>query len=227
MKRILLFTAVILTLMMTSCQKNEDAYSLDKFWIGLGMLENPEAGTPVIHLDNGDLLFPLAGNLPLETSDTPTRIKINFTILGDKKLSDDGNEYYVRINSVQKILTKSIIPLTPAIEDSIGNDPIRVVDAWISPNHYLNFDLRFYGNYKVHFINLVQTEEETSASEPVALELRHNRNGDEELYIFRAFVSFRLSELQREGQTELPLVVHYTDYEGVPRELPFTYTYGQ
>ncbi len=227
MKRLLILTAVILTLIATSCQQDDDAYSLGKFWIGLGLLENPEAGTPVVRLDNGILLFPIAGDLPLPENDTPLRVKINYTILADKKISDDGNEYYVRINSIQKILTKPIITLTPAIEDSIGNDPIRVVDAWISPNDLLNFDLRFHGNYKMHFINLAQSGESQQGSDPVLLELRHNRNGDEELYLFRAFVSFHLNTLRREGTDEVPITVKYKDYEGVDREISLKYTYNQ
>ncbi len=226
MKRIYFFLAVILTLLATSCQHDDDAYSLGKFWIGLGVLENPEAGTPLVRLDNGVLLYPIAGELPL-SEESPLRVKINYTILADKKISNEGNEYYVRINSLQKILTKPIISLTPAMEDSIGNDPIRVVDAWISPNHFLNFDLRFYGNYKVHFINLTQSELPQQGDDPVVLELRHNRNGDDELYLFRAFVSFHLSALQREGVDEVPLVVHYTDYEGVARQIPLKYAYSQ
>jgi hypothetical protein len=38
---------------------------------------------------------------------------------------------------------KGILDITPAIEDSIGNDPIIVRDAWVSKNQLLNIELRY------------------------------------------------------------------------------------
>jgi hypothetical protein len=225
---------------VTGCLNDEDGYSLNKMWVGFGMVEQV-GSDPVeyrITMDNGDVLVPVASgyyrpwyymgtNDPQSRLKTGDRILINYTVIGDD--SDEGEEieeYYIKVNSVKKVLLKGILDITAENQDSIGNDPIIVKEAWVRGN-LLNFEIKYWGRYEVHYINLVkQPGELTSANQPIELELRHNANGDLEDIPFAAYVSFNLDTLQIQGLDSVQFRVTATDYEGDLYEFEGTYNYG-
>ncbi|HOI48254.1 MAG TPA: NigD-like protein [Prolixibacteraceae bacterium] len=216
MKKYLFGIFAGLVILFTGCLKDDDSYSLDKMWVGFGIVDKQGPGylSYTITMDDGSVLYPSASNAPGFAVEDKGRVLVNYTILGDKNVSGDQKAYYVKINSLRKILMKGILDITPAIEDSIGNDPIYVRDYWISKN-LLNFELRYWGSYEVHYINLVkQPGVLTPANEPIELELRHNKNGDREEIPFSAFVSFDLSSIKLAGRDSVRFVVRSTDYNG-------------
>jgi hypothetical protein len=224
--KMILFIA-ILAILATSCQKDDDSYSLGKYWVGFGMVEKTGPENFTIQLDNGTVLYPVAGQILGSWYENAGRVLVNFTILSDKKVTDDEKEYYVKINSVRKILKKGIIDITPAIEDSIGNDPIIIRDAWVSSNQLLNFELRYFGNYATHFINLVKQPGELSAGDqPIELELRHNKNGDREDYPFTAYVTFDMSAIKIAGLDSVRYIVRSTNYDGIEKTFEGSYKYS-
>ncbi|MBN1819466.1 MAG: NigD-like N-terminal domain-containing protein [Prolixibacteraceae bacterium] len=230
MKRILRITIVIIIgLSLFSCNLDDDGYSLTNMWVSFGILyENDNAGMGYsIKLDNEDALFPLASNIYLGQFDDTCRVLVNYTILGDISDTVDYNQYYVKINSIQDILMKGIFDITPETEDSIGNDPIIVKDAWLSGN-LLTFEIKYWGKNKIHFINLVKEPGVlTSENEPVILELRHNSNGDPENIPFLSYVTFDLSALKIEGQDSVHFTVTATDYSDNIYSEDGVYTYGE
>lgn len=227
MRTLMISAFAILALFATSCQKDDDAYSLDKYWVGFGIVDKTGPDSFTIQMDNGAVLFPVAGITYGSWNVDQGRVLVNFTIIGDKNVSGNVKEYFVKINSARKILKKGIIDITPAIEDSIGNDPVIIRDAWVSSNQLLNFELRYYGNYATHFINLVKFPGElTAADQPVELELRHNKNGDREDYPFNALVSFDLSAIKINGLDSVRFIVRSTNYDGVEKSFEGTYKYG-
>lgn len=227
MRTLMIWTFAIMALIATSCQKDDDSYSLGKYWVGFGIVEKTGPDSFTIVMDNGSVLFPVAGMVYGSWNEDKGRVLVNFTIVGDKNVSGDAKEYFVKLNSVRKVLKKGIIDITPAIEDSIGNDPIIVRDAWVSKNQLLNFELRYFGNYATHFINLVkQPGELTAADQPIELELRHNKNGDREDYPYTALVSFDLSAIKIEGLDSVRFIVRSTNYDGVEKTFEGTYKYG-
>jgi hypothetical protein len=224
----------------TSCLKDEDGYSLNKMWIGFGMIEQVSSD-PVeyrIIMDNGDVLIPVASGyyLPwyyMGTNDPKSRLKtgerilLNYTILGDREGESGGiDQYYIRVNSVKKVLLKGILDITEENQDSIGNDPIIVKKVWMTGN-LLNFEIKYWGRYEVHYINLVKAPGElTAENQPIELELRHNAHGDLQDIPFAAHVSFRLDELQIEGIDQVQFRVTSTDYDGKLFEYEGTYNYA-
>jgi hypothetical protein len=148
---------------------------------------------------------------------------VNFTIIGNKENENHDEHYYVKINSFRKILYKGILDITPAIEDSIGNDPIHVKDKWIK-NNMLNFELRYRGGSKIHYINLVK-QPGAIATEPVILELRHNNNDDPEVIPMSAVVTFDMSTLKVQGKTSVSFKVIATDFDGEDFEYSGVYKY--
>jgi hypothetical protein len=197
----------------SSCLDDE-GYSLDNFRVDFGILDEQESEEYIIVLDDDSRLYPVAGFIPRHTLQDGERVLVDYTILGDKNKTDGQKEYYVRINSIGKILKKGIINISPAIEDSIGDDPVIIRDAWMSKNQLLNFRIRYYGNDKVHFINLVkQPGKLTSQNQPIQLELRHNRNRDREIYPMTAFVSFELDSIRINGLDSVRFEVRSVDYD--------------
>ena len=241
MKRNAMIILFGLMLTVSGCLDDEDGYSLNKMWVGFGMIEQVSFDPMgyVINMDNGDLLEPVASgyNLPWYyqgTNDPESRLKtgdrilINFTILGDEA-GDDGNtdRYFIKVNSVKKILLKGILDITEENQDSIGNDPVIVKEVW-KTDSLLNFEIKYWGRYEVHYINLVKDPGElTEAGQPFELELRHNDNGDVEDIPYSAFVSFKLKELQVEGLDSVQFRVTSTDYEGDIFEYEGVYHYGE
>lgn len=214
---------------------DDDGYSLSNAWVGFGVLKKTSAD-PVeyqIVMDNNDVLVPVTNwyyhaNRPSDEIGDGDRILVNYTILDDDSNdTESASEYYIKVNSMKKILMKNIVEITPQIEDSIGNDPIIVNEAWVTDS-LLTLKIKYWGYYETHFINLIkQPGEITDASQPVELELRHNENGDDQSIPYSAFVSFKLNTLEIAGIDSLQFRVTATDYDGDQYEYNGVYHYGE
>lgn len=215
-------------LMFTGCLNDDEGYSLSDVWIGIGTVQKATDETVTVKLDNNDVLVPVVSNYPLwelENFENGKRVMVNYTIL-DEDENSSLPRFFVKINSVKDVLTKGIIDITPENQDSIGNDPIVVQECWMTDS-LLNFQLKYRGRYKVHFINLVkQPGTLTADSQPVELELRHNANDDDEAIPFTAFVSFKLKNLQVAGLDSVSFRVTSSDYKGEEFEYEGIYKYG-
>ena len=217
MKTLLRFSLIgLLAVSLFSCDLDDDAYSLGKFWIGFGLIDTGDSGNSnfTIEMDDGSVLYPINSYHSRNCIDDYERVLVNYTILGDKLIDDENREYYVRINSLKDILYKGIFDITPETEDSIGNDPIHVHKVWLS-NNLLTFELDYYGYDKIHYINLVKEPGElTGPDQPIQLELRHNDRDDEKRYRLSALVTFDLEALQIAGQDTVQFTVTANDFEG-------------
>ncbi|MDX9880657.1 MAG: NigD-like protein [Prolixibacteraceae bacterium] len=229
MKTIKIFLLITFTtLFLGSCDFNDDGYSLSDVWVGFGLTGNvSENGRSfTIHMDDGSVLYPVANQVPWFDIQEDQRLLVNFTVLGNKNVSGNNKEYYVRINQLKEVLYKGIFEITPETEDSIGNDPIHVSDAWLTGN-MLTFELKYYGNSQVHYINLVkQPGELTSGNEPVELELRHNNRNDAPHIPMTAFVTFKLDAIKIEGQDSVRFKVTGIDFNNKKYEDSGVFKYG-
>jgi hypothetical protein len=229
MKRALIgIGTVVILAVLSSCSLDEDGYSATDMWINLGIYYEDDTGGMgcIIHLDDGMRLVPVASDTYFGHYEDSSRVLVNYTILGDITEEGEKRGYYVKVNSMRKILMKGILDLTADNEDSIGNDPIIVRDAWLSGN-LLNFELKYWGGNAIHSINLVKQPGDLALEQqPVELELRHNDNGDTGLLPFAAFVSFDLSALKREGRDSTCFRVTVFDYDGILYSEEGVYHYG-
>lgn len=220
MKKIAIVFLAGVFILFTGCLDDGD-YSLGDIWIGFGIVENENSYR--IKLDGGEILLPIAWNnyyndnglADKENIKTGDRIFLNYTVL-DEKLDSEGKieAYYIKVNSVEKVLMKGIIDITEAIEDSIGNDPIIIKKHWVS-NNLLNLQLKYWGYNKTHFINLVKQPGNISPEDqPFEFELRHNDNSDEKAVPYIGFVSFKLDSLVFSGVDSVRFKVKSEDYNG-------------
>ncbi len=209
---------------LPGCDLDDDEYSLNDAWVGYGLVQkDADAGLSQIVMDDNEILFPVSTDSWWNQVKDNDRVLVNFTIIGNKNNENHDEQYYVRINSLRKILYKGILDITPEIEDSIGNDPIDVADKWIK-NGMLNFELRYRGGSKIHFINLVK-QPGAIATEPVILELRHNNNDDPDNIPMLAVVTFDLSSLKIQGKTSTQFKVIAKDFDGKDFEYTGEYKY--
>lgn len=202
---------------------DDDSNSLQDVWAGFGLIQKDSASDSFsIELDNGAILIPSNASYWNEDVHDNQRVLANFTILDDEENADIAKQYNVRINSLRNILYKGILDITPAIEDSIGNDPIYVKDHWIKDN-MLNFELQYLGGSKIHYINLVKQPNATT--EPIVLELRHNNNDDLDRINMSAVVTFDLSSLKVAGKDSVTFKVVAKGYDDYNFEYTGVYKY--
>ena len=219
MKR--LVVAVIFFLaVLTACNKEE------KFpeWMGIGTIEKSidSADEFAIALDGGDRLLPnnILENNTLEDGD---RVVVSYTVT--KSLGN--GDFEVDLYNLDNVLTKEIVQLTEAIQDSIGNDPIYVKEdnIWVADN-YLNFVFEYYGQYKIHYINLVKLYEDTHTDDGrLILEFRHNANDDFSSYLQNGVASFNLDGLQEAGQDSIEFLVRIKEYDSEILEWEGSYVF--
>lgn len=216
-----LFIALTIVVISTSCS-DDDGYSLGDYWLSLATIEGNQDGFVVV-TDNGDRLFPSANAVPGFQVEDGMRVWVNYTILGD---ATGDLTYYVKINDLHKVLTKGIIELTPENADSIGHDPLTI-DGYSFTNQYLNIAFLYGGGGTIHFINLVRdTDNPTTPEGMPILEVMHNKNGDPYNYLRKGLVSFDLSELEEEGQTEITFLLRAIGKSGEYEfEQELTYEY--
>ena len=209
---------------LPGCDLDDDEYSLNDAWVGYGLVQkDADAGLSQIVMDDNEILFPVSPDYWWHQVKDNDRVLVNFSIIGNKNNENHNEHYYVKINSLRKILYKGILEITPEMEDSIGNDPIDVKDKWIK-NNMLNFELRYRGGSKIHFINLVK-QPGAITTEPVILELRHNNNDDPDNIPMLAVVTFDLSTLKIEGKTSTQFKVIAKDLDGEDFEYTGEYKY--
>jgi mannosyltransferase OCH1-like enzyme len=144
---------------------------------------------------------------------------VNYTILGNKIENGDTN-YIVRINTIDRLLKKSVVNLTRQNADSLGKDPIDAKSFWFG-NGFLNVTFAFKQDQKIHLIDLAKDTIQPSTGE-VALQLLHNAWGDNTFYERSGFVSFDLSSLLN-GKDSVKVIVKSKDYSGVSHEFKGTY----
>lgn len=227
MKKTVFFLMLgVLSFFFTGCDLDNHGYSADNFWVGLGLIQKDSvAQTFQINLDDGSVLLPATYPDLIDHVRNNDRVLANFTILGEKNNSEDQKQYYVRINTLRKILFKGILDITPEIADSIGNDPIHVEKVWLKKG-MLNFELEYRGGEKTHYINLVKQPGPVSdTGGPVVLELRHNNNGDTEHLPLSAIVTFKLDSLKINGQDSTKFKVIAKEFDGPDFSYSAAYKY--
>jgi len=225
------FIVAFLSIVLMSCNNDDDDYSLGDFWLTTGTIVKT-TDYFYVTTDNGDKLWPAATNVDPNHVEDSMRVFVDYTILGDANDSE-AYDYYVKINSIKKILTKPIFNFTEEtteeVKDSIGSNAVTIVDTWFTGN-YLNVQFEYGGGLGyIHYINLVKDTEDLETEDgEIILELKHNKNGDPANYLQWSVASFDISELQVEGESSVDIFIRALDKEGEYQyNKVLTYKFGQ
>lgn len=209
----------------TSCDDNKNNY--EKYWVDIATVQNPDSTSAFFfRLDNNDLMWTELSNFRDYRPKDGQRIIANYTILSDKRATG-LYDYDVKLNDVYPVLTKGIFQITPATQDSIGNDSIYITDMWIGSD-FLNVEFQYEGYDKIHYINLVSDTSKVYTDGKIHLEFRHNANGDVPYYFRNGIASFNLKSLQSDSVSGvLDLVISVNVPNKVADEsYELTYKYG-
>lgn len=211
----MLVPVLLSALVLLSCEK-DDGYSLNDYWLTTGTFIATSDYFYII-TDDGDKLWPSASNINASDHDDGDRVIVNYTILQDAP-EDSPYTYYVKVNNTSDILTKNLYTFTAetpeAEKDSIGNDPITIVDTWFTDD-YINVEFEYGGGLGIHFVSLVKDESDLTTDDgDIILELKHNDNNDPYNYKQWGIASFDLSELQVAGQESVSIYVRALDKDG-------------
>ena len=216
------------SLLLSSCVKDDHYYSIGDFFTSFGVIEK-RSTTPndyIIHLDDGNDVVPAGTSAPWIQISNNQRVWVYFNPLGDTKLTDSTVTYVGNIVDLKNILFKDIRKYTEVSDDSMDHDPIIVKEVWISKaTGVLTFDLRYFTQGSVHYINLIDNGQANGIDNPFILELRHNARGDQKSYPASAYVSFKLEYLKLPGKNETKFYIRYSDYDGKRIDIPETYRY--
>src|SRR5574344_38628 len=110
-----------------------------------------------------------------------------------------GYDYNAQVTAIQDVLTKNVVKVTTAAEDTLGNDGIKIINAWIAGG-YLNMQVQmYYSGTVTHYLNLADNQYNKTAHEKksgyVSLEFRHKAGTDAKLggTLVTGYVCFKLS----------------------------------
>jgi len=220
MKTMFLKTGIVIMMvglfLTTSCLK--DGNSLDRFWLSYGVVIG-STGSFNIRLDDGTILYPDAKSQSFIDQFASDRILVNYSIQSNK-IENGKTNYNVKINTIDKLLKKSVVLLTKQNADSLGKDPINAQNFWFG-NNYLNINFSFLQDQKIHMINLA-VDSIQNDPERVSLLLKHNAFNDGPFYERSGFVSFDLTSLLN-GKDSVRINVNYKDYLGNSHDFKGTY----
>lgn len=187
---------------------------------GIGTLKVIEGNDYYFALDEGSKLYP--GDTSALRDYTVTdgqRAFVYFNELSEKK---EGYEYNAQIKHIENILTKDIYSMPADKADSIGDDPINLLEPiWVTGN-FLNIKYQFYHSNdkeKPHMLNLVINEAATDEElkpDYLNMEFRHNAFKDAQTILAPGLVSFKLDNISHllEGKKGVSVRVKSL-YDGV------------
>lgn len=215
--------ALVAVMCFIACNKDTEEEP-QKFLIEYGTIEKTDEENYTILLDKGDILLPTENIVPGRTLKNNMRVDIDYTIL-EEAADTCKEDYYVRINYLNEIPTWSIIPYTSSIEDSIGNDPVQIINTQIA-NGFITIEFYYETSAlsDTHNFSLVM-HPATSSSNNIQLEFRHNAHGDKGTNKF-GHVCFRLQEALLDKQGLIKLRIKYNDFNG-PKDIDLTYNSPQ
>lgn len=199
---------------LTSCLDN-DKYAYFNPQESWGTISGTQESFQIV-TDNGNTLRVTQNQDPTFEVENDLRVVAAFV-----PLEQTGeNSYDVQINGLKKLLTKNPVYLSELTQpqiDSLGTDPIKVVNAWYGAKRYLNIEflIRLDNPQQPHFINLVVDEEKSTADE-VFVTLRHNAFKDASRFEGWGRVSFDIARLVPAGKDQIKVTLQWTGYDGVP-----------
>lgn len=222
------FLLLLPALVFFACS-NDDDDDWENYRINIATVENPDNSAGFyLRLDNDRVLKIKETVYPNYKPKTGQRILAAYT-LQDNKEKDESYDYNIRLYDAYNVLTKDIFNITPATQDSIGNDPVGIREMWIGSN-YLNVRFYYQGYGRTHFINLVKDDSKEYQDGKTHLEFRHNANGDIPYYWWDGIASFNLLSLVVEPYNKatnvIDLAIHVKDFNGNDRVFNLKYDYA-
>lgn len=215
-KTFLFWASVVVTVSLLSCSLDDDDTWANAYANALVTVKTDDSGNTYFQLDESTTLFPenITGKL---YGGKEVRALMNFA----NSNSRPREELSVYVNWIDSIRTKDMIITTDGeIPEGIGDNPIEVVDDWVTvlEDGYLTLRVRAWWGLtgRVHYLNLLAG---VNPDNPYEVELRHDANGDSANRLGDALIAFHLGGLDfSNGQT---LTLKWKTFDGRVRKAEF------
>lgn len=206
---------LITTVILQSCKDDDDNIYYYNQSYAVGSMVVKEGEAPYLQLDSKKTMLPANTFIPSLFLENGRRVIVNFSLLQENYM---GYDYYIAINDIDTVLVKNIIPITPETADSIGNDPVNIINMWTSDEYLtIQFEMRGAGDKK-HMVNVVRDFSLTNNPDKdkyMQLEFRHNMEGDREIdRKFWGVASFRLKDLAPQESDLAGLKIKVNTFKG-------------
>lgn len=228
----------LMAVFFMSCNNDDDNYYVmnGDTWISYGCLEEVEGKDAgwAIRRDDGSRLVAIAG-AKIEGKDFKegSRVYVRYSVVEsvrDAEGLEGYMNYYIHLYGYQSVLTKQPVKQSFIAgdeahrQDSIGDDPLRVVGAWFG-GKYLNVEFVVpvrENSQEKHFINVVMDDVKFH-NDSVYLTLRHNAYKDRPAegedvwgkgYEWNSGnASFDLTSVLPENATSVPVKLQWKEYK--------------
>ena len=197
-----------------SCLDDDDEVYVWYPYLSPNALVTVKGGTDscFLQLDDETTLWPV--NLSSSPfGEKEVRALVHFTDV-------DGEKHFctraVYVNWMDSILTKKTVPDSALVNDSLyGNDPVDIVDDWVTVAEDGYLTLRFstlWGNRGIaHKVNLLTGG---NPENPYEVEFRHDACGDAGSWRSDALVAFDLGKLPDTGGRTVKLTLVWQSFRG-------------
>lgn len=182
----------------------------------------PNALVTVKVVDDNSVYLQLDDNttlLPVNLTKHPFNSKEVRALVNYREVDVPSGIYSkaVHVNWIDSIRTKPMVPdLGDENDDEYGNDPVEIVNDWVTlvEDGYLTLRFRtLWGGDrgKIHYVNLLESPD---PEKPYEVEFRHNASGDIHGTMGDALVAFKLDKLpDTEGET-VKLKLKWNSFSG-------------
>ena len=222
-KTIFLFAAACFAaLALSSCQKAGEGeyYEIPYPNAIVTVKPSDNAAGCYLQLDATTTLNPVNLNNP-PYKNKEVRALVNFSKVRDG--SDTDFTYDVKVNWMDSILTKNAIPRADVGGKDFGNDPVEIVNDWvtIAEDGYLTLRFRtMWGATGIkHRVNLVSDKD---GDGNFILTFHHDANGDVMTRQGDGLVAFRLDNLPDIGEDETEMTLKWKSFLG-EKSIKFRY----
>ena len=224
MKKILLSICVLASMAsVVSCDDGYDSsmgFYDPSYSVALVTVKQTEEKDCYLQLDDFTTLYPtnFKGS---PFGDKEVRALVNYFYLDGEAGVYNRNIF---VNWIDSIRTKSTVPSLGAENDEkYGNDPVEIVDDWmtISEDGYLTLRFRTItsGIGRTHYVNLLT---QVDPYDPYVVEFRHDANGDVQGYYADGLVAFRLDQLPDTNGETVKLTLKWKAF-GSEKSTTFNY----
>ncbi|MFV0520822.1 MAG: hypothetical protein ACK5MI_00110 [Mangrovibacterium sp.] len=215
MKNLMYGFILLLAVFISSCSGSDEGSSVISITATYHQLD----GGFYLVSDIGEKLYPEENGISYDLTDGD-RVTVSYTILGEDP--DGIYDYYIQINAINKMLMRDMFifdeATTDEVRDSIGNNPIYLINAWIVDD-YLTVAFEMPISNTAHIVNLVEdlTEDKTDLGATI-LHLKQNGNDIPTTeYMGWGVASFNISALKDQansGETSAVITIRGTNTDG-------------
>ena len=204
-----------LALAFSSCENDHEPV-----YESYGLVNKLEDNQFSITLDNGFLAYPQEHVINPSRLNDSTRLYMHFNITDEKDSTAN-----IRIIFADTILKKPILTYDESILDSMGNDPIHEIKAWIA-HGLLNLEFEYAGRYGLassghkHMVNLLQ---HPTIDGKYVFEFRHNSFGDRREEYYRGSASFPIAKRLEGVEKPVEIILKYRDSSISDRSVEIKY----